>query len=115
MDITSTHNNDNEDWYDFTSEQVAEIKSVRSELSGMLGIMDKNKARDLLRALMIKNQLWHFDDDLEDIFPKSPLNVIRQAMIDRLNELWNSDHPSTNAGAWEALAECCPEIFENAK
>jgi hypothetical protein len=77
-----------------------------------LNTMNKNQARQALRAMMQRDELWHFDDDLEDVFPESPLNPIRRSMVDRLNELWRSSDPSPNAGAWEALAECCPELFE---
>jgi hypothetical protein len=74
--------------------------------------MNKHQAKQALRAMMKRDELWHFDDDLDDVFPNCPLNPIREAMIDRLNELWASDSTAINAGAWDALAECCPELFE---
>jgi len=76
----------------------------------------KEEARTLLREIMHKDKLWHFDDDPSDVF-KDEDNAWRVALVKQLITLWASDVPESdkhqiNVGAWKALEECCPEIFD---
>ena len=77
----------------------------------------KEDAKTLLREMMLNNEIWHFDDYPGDVFEDDANTTWRIALVQKINALWLPTVPENemhliNVGAWKALEDCCPEMFD---
>jgi len=74
----------------------------------------KEEVKTTLREMIKANDLWHLDDDAIEIFGQEE-GIWRHALVSVMNDLWTpnrGEEDCSNAGAWAALEDCCPELFD---